>query len=734
MFNREASFPFYQQRQINDCGPTCLKMIAKYYGKILSIEYITEKCFNTRQGMSMLEIADAGEALGLRSTIAIVNFNSLVEDVPLPAVVHWKSTHFVIVYRISSGKSLYIADPAFGLYKLTKDEFLKSWTRTSTSEEEPIIFFSPTPDFYSQEESKSESKWELFGRLKHYLRPHYKYIIQVFLSLLGGSLLMVSLPFLTQSIVDVGIVNQNVSFILLVLIAQLALFTGRILGDFIRSWILLHVGLRINITMASDFLMKVTRLPISYFESRRAGDFFQRMVDHDKIETFLTKTVTNTLFAILNLAVFLIVLLWFSWKIFLVFISGILLYVLWVTIFLGRRKLLDYKKFASSAENHDQLISLIHGMQEIKMNNAEKDYRWQWEIIQAKLFKISKQRLSNDQNQLLGSSYINEIKNIFIAFLSATSVISGELTLGQMLAIQYIVGQLNGPVMELVDFIRSSQDAMISLERITDVYRLEDEEADPYQKIYALPENYQFQITNLNFQYGGPRSDLVLKDINTTISKGEVTAIIGPSGSGKTTLMKLLLKFYVPSKGRILLGNKSLEDYSYKFWREKCAVVMQDGYIFAGTIAKNIVIQGKAIDKERLAHACKIANIYDFIDSLPRGYNTLVGSDGIGLSGGQKQRILIARAIYKDPEFIFFDEATSSLDTENERQIMENLNKYFLGKTVFIIAHRLSTVKNANKIIVLNEGEIVEEGTHNKLLGDRGFYYSLIKNQLELDI
>ncbi|HYC30071.1 MAG TPA: ATP-binding cassette domain-containing protein, partial [Chitinophagaceae bacterium] len=538
--------------------------------------------------------------------------------------------------------------------------------------------------------------------------------------------------FLTQSIVDVGIVNRNISFINLILLAQLMLFMGRTVGDFLRSWILLHIGTRINISMISDFLAKLARLPISFFDGKITGDLMQRVSDHQRIQAFLNTSITSTLFSFLNLLIFAIILLWYNLLIFTVFISGSVLYILWITIFLKKRRAVDYQKFETLSGNQSNLIQFIQGMPEIKMNNAEKQNRWKWERVQARLFRVSIKGMGLEQYQQIGSAFINELKNILITFIAARAVISGDITLGMMLSVQYIIGQLNGPITELVAFVRSWQDANISLERVGEIFAKPDEESRLAEKITELPPDHSLHIKNVSFRYGGPQSPAVLNDISFSIPHGKVTAIVGASGSGKTTLLKLLLKFYQPTEGRIRISHHDLDHFSHSAWRSQCGVVMQDGFIFSDTIAKNIAVADERIDKERLLYAVKIANIQNFIEDLPLTYNTKIGSDGIGISGGQKQRILIARAVYKDPQFIFFDEATSSLDAENEKIIMENLDTFLKGRTSVIIAHRLSTVKNADQIIVLSRGQIVEQGTHFELTKDRGIYYSLVKNQLEL--
>ncbi|HPX77068.1 MAG TPA: ATP-binding cassette domain-containing protein, partial [Bacteroidales bacterium] len=571
-----------------------------------------------------------------------------------------------------------------------------------------------------------------FKFLLNYLKPHKKLIGQLILSLIFGSLIQLIFPFLTQSIVDFGIANNNLSFITLVLIAQMVLFVSRMSVDFIRSWIMLHISTRINISLISDFLIKLMKLPIGFFDTKMTGDLLQRIGDHDRIESFLTGQSLATLFSFVNLIIFGIVLVYYSFTIFLVFLIGSALYIGWIYLFMKKRRELDHKRFREASAEQSNKIQLIQAMQEIKLQNAEKQMRWEWERIQVRLFKVSIKGLALSQYQSLGTVFINESKNLIITFLSAYFVVKGNLTLGMMLAIQYIIGQLNSPVSQIIGFVQSWQDAKISMERLGEIHNKEDEENPNEQKINILPTDKSLKIENIEFQYTPPHSEIVLKDVSLLIPENKVTAIVGTSGSGKTTLVKLLLGFYNHYKGNILLGDNQLKNYSQAWWRSQVGAVMQDGFIFNDTIARNIAVGQENIDKLRLVEAVKTANIQEFIENLPLGYNTKIGSEGTGLSQGQKQRILIARAVYKNPQYLFFDEATNSLDANNEKIIMDNLNRFFKGRTVVIVAHRLSTVKNADQIVVIEKGEIVEVGTHEHLTNLRGVYFELVKNQLEL--
>ncbi|MEO5644481.1 MAG: peptidase domain-containing ABC transporter [Bacteroidia bacterium] len=726
------AFSFYKQLDAMDCGPACLQIIAKHYGKLYSLQTLREKSSISREGVSMLGISDAAESIGFRSLAVRVSYTQLENDIPLPCIAHWQQSHFVVVYKVKKDK-VYVSDPAHGLLTYSKKDFLNGWLniRENGQETGHLLLLETTPAFYRNEGDKKNSKAS-FKFLFGYLSKYKKFLVQLFLGLVLGSILQLIFPFLTQSIVDFGINNQNLGFIYLILLAQLMLFFSRTMVEFIRSWILLHIGTRINISIISDFLIKLMKLPMGFFDSKMIGDIMQRINDHYRIESFLTSSTLNILFSFINLVIFGIVLAIYSLKIFAVFIIGSALYVIWVTFFLKKRRDIDYKRFDQLSQNQSNLIQLIHGMQEIKLNNCEKQKRWEWENVQAKLFKVSVRGMALNQYQQAGAVFINELKNIFISFLAAKSVIDGQMTLGMMLAVQYIIGQLNSPIDQLIGFIQTAQDAKISLERLSEIHNKKNEEDDDEVKVNVFPEKENIHINGLDFHYEGPHSELVLKDLNMVIPNGKVTAIVGMSGSGKTTLIKLLLKFYHPAKGEILLGDINLSDFSSSLWRSKCGVVMQDGFIFSDSIAKNIAIVDEIIDKDKLLNAVKIANIQEFIESLPLAYNTKIGNEGHGLSQGQKQRILIARAIYKNPEYLFFDEATNALDANNEKVIMENLDKFFEGRTVIVVAHRLSTVKKAGQIIVLDKGRIVETGTHQELTERRKNYYDLVKNQLEL--
>lgn len=725
-------FPFYKQPDTKDCGPTCLRIVSKYYGKSISLQQIRALSETTREGSSLLGLSDAAENLGFRSLGVQVDFKTLVEEVPLPCVVHWNKNHFVVVYKADKNNKIYISDPSYGLITYNQEEFIKAWIGENANEntEEGIaLILETTPAFFQTEFDNEESKAS-FSFLSKYLFKYKSLVLQLAVGLLAGSLLSLVFPFLTQSIVDVGIQNQDINFIYLVLLAQIMLFFGRMGIETIRSWILLHLSARINISIISDFFIKLMKLPISFFDTRMTGDIMQRINDHHRIEQLLTSSSLNTLFSLVNLIIFSIVLLLYDYRLFIVYLVGAVAYIGWISFFLKKRKELDYKRFSQVSQEQSKVIELINGMQEIKMHNAEKQKRWDWEFLQVKLFKIRIKSLSLEQWQSVGGNFINQMKDILVSFLSAKLVLSGNLTLGMMLSVQYIIGQLNSPLLQLIDFIKQTQDAKISLERLGEIHDKEDEENKDEQYAMEIPQR-DIEVTDMSFRYIG--SDVpVFENLSLTIPYQKTTAIVGASGSGKTTLLKLLMKFYEPDQGDIKIGNTALKNISPRFWRDHCGVVMQEGYVFNDTIANNIAVGEDHIDKKKLRRAVEIANIKEFVEGLPLSYNTKIGNEGVGVSGGQKQRLFIARAVYKSPEYILFDEATSALDANNEKVIMENLEQFFKGKTAVVIAHRLSTVKHADKIIVLDRGKVVEEGSHAELVDLRGEYYRLVRNQLEL--
>ncbi|WP_125718949.1 peptidase domain-containing ABC transporter [Flavobacterium ustbae] len=725
-------FAHYRQADHKDCGPTCLKIIAKYYGKTIHIQELRDFSETTREGSNLLFLSDAAEKIGFR-TLGVKLSVKRIEEAPLPCILHWNKDHYVVLYKIKKGK-YYISDPAFGLLKYSKEEFVKFWIGNNADDQTKegiALLIEATPKFFQSDFDKEENSGLGFRFLFQYLFQYKSFLIQLAIGLFASSLLSLIFPFLTQSIVDVGIQNQNIHFIYLILFAMLFVFAGRTGLELIRSWILLHLSTRINISLISDFFIKLMNLPISFFDVRMTGDIMQRINDHRRIEKILTTSSLNVLFSVINMFVMGAVLAYFNLQIFLVFFAGSVLYFAWIVLFLKRREALDYKRFAEVSNEQSKVMELINGMQEIKLHNAEKQKRWGWEYVQARLFRVSIKGLVLEQTQTIGSSIINELKNIFIIFLSAKLVIDGSITLGMMLAISSIVGTLNGPITQIIEFVRELQDAKISLARLSEIHEKEDELQQEINQTNEVPHDVDIEIKNLSFRYLGSDAP-VLDNLSLIIPCNKVTAIVGVSGSGKTTLMKLLLKFYEPEKGEVLIGNSQLKNISQSAWRSNIGAVMQEGFIFSDTIANNIAIGVDRIDKEKLLYAADVANIKEYISELPLGFNTKIGAEGLGMSTGQKQRLLIARAVYKNPEVLFFDEATSALDANNEKEIMKKLDIFFKDKTVVVIAHRLSTVMNADQIVVLDKGKIIEIGSHSALVEQKGNYFELVRNQLQL--
>ena len=725
-------FPLYRQRDSLLCGITSLQMICKHYRACLTPDYLQKLCQEGSEGISLATLKFGAEHLGFKCLCGLSDLEELSKS--LPCILHWNQNHFVVLYKVKNGKTFYIADPAKGLVKYNLEEFKKHWVSTQSGGEEKGIamFLEPTPAFYEKmmdEEPKEERSFKfLFG----YIKQYRKYFGQIVLGLLVGSLLQLILPFLTQSIVDVGIKNQNIGFIWLILLGQLMLTISRTAIDFIRRWLLLHISLRINISLVSDFFIKLLKLPMSFFDTKLMGDLMQRMGDHSRVNSFLTQQTLSIVFSLFTFIVFSIVLLSYNWLVFAIFMFGSLLYGGWLALFLRRRKVLDYELFEQQAINNNKTYEFITSMQEIKLQDCEQRRRWEWEDVQADLFNVQMKSLKLQQTQEAGSIFINELKNIVITVVAATAVIHGQLTLGMMLAVQYIIGQLNSPVEQLMSFFYSVQDVRISLERINEIHRMDDENGKQGLETSVTDETKGIDMENINFKYDPHALKTIIDDVSLTIPKGKVTAIVGASGSGKTTLIKLMLGYYPVLGGQINIGGTDVNTLNKKWWRRQCGVVMQDGVIFSESIARNIAVDDKEIDKQRLQTAAEIACIHSYVMGLPLKYNTKIGRDGVGLSQGQKQRILIARAVYKNPDYIFLDEATNSLDANNERMIVEHLDEFYKGKTVVIVAHRLSTVKNADQIVVLDKGKVVETGNHETLTAKRGAYYNLVKNQLEL--
>lgn len=730
-------FPSYHQLDAMDCGPTCLRMIAKYYGRSFSVQYLREKSFITREGVSMLGISDAAENIGFRTHGVKITFDQLVSEKPLPCILHWNQNHFVVCYGIKKKNNgeyeIKISDPVGEKYTMNKAGFLKCWAGTQSDGEDigTVLLLEPTPDFYVQDDGLEKSNKSIRHFLG-YLRPYRSQVVQLIVGLLVASVLSLILPFLTQAVVDQGIGNNNLSFVTLVLIAQLILFITQLAVEFIRNWITLHINSRISISLISDFLSKLMKLPLRFFDTKNVGDIMQRIGDNDRIKSFLTGSTLTTLFSFVNFIIFAFILAYYNLTILGVFALGNILYILWILLFLRYRRKLDMARFSQASSEQSNLVQIVTGMQEIKLNNCEKQQRWKWERIQVKLFKISIKGLALGQYQQIGSAFFSQTTSLFISFIAARSVIGGEMTLGMMMSVSYIIGQLSGPIGQVIGFVQAAQDAKISLERLNEIHNKEDEEQTIEAKINELPANKSLHVEDLYFSYDGADRDYVLNGINLSIPENKVTAIVGASGSGKTTLIKLLLAFYRPNRGKINVKDISIDEINPHLWRYKSGAVMQDGFIFSDTIANNIAVGEDIVDKQKLLQAVEVANIKEFIETLPLKYNTKIGMEGNGVSQGQRQRLLIARAVYKNPDFLFFDEATNALDANNEKIILDNLNNFYKGKTVVIVAHRLSTVQSADNIVVMDNGKIIEEGTHKELTDKRGAYYTLVKNQLEL--
>ena len=732
-------FPHCHQLNQMDCGPTCLQMVARHYGRRYTLDTLRQRSFITREGVSLLGVSDAAESIGMRTIGVRTSLEHLADNVPLPCILHWNQNHFVVLYKISRSwrgrRKYHIADPASQRLTYTEEQFARCWVSARSANGEPVgtaLLLEPTPEFFRQKGEQQTSTKRSLAFFARYLLPYKGQLAQLVAGMALGTLLQLVFPFLTQAMVDVGIGGRNMSIITLILIVQLLLFAAQLGVGFIRSWILLHINSRVDVALISDFLMKLMKLPLRYFDTKMTGDILQRIGDHARIKAFLMGSSINILFSVLNFFIFAGILCYYHPIILAIFLTGNALYVAWVLSFMKIRRELDIKRFNQASGEQSKLIQLVQGMQEIKLNNCERQKRWEWEHIQVNLFRISLRGLSVGQVQQVGSVFFTQTTGIIISFIAAKAVVDGQMTLGMMMSMTYILGQVSAPIGDFIGFAQAVQDAQISLERLNEIHAHEDEETHIDRCLQQVPADHTLRLDHVTFSYSGAERDYALHDVTFTIPSHKVTAIVGESGSGKTTVVKLLQGFYQPMHGALTVGGTPVGDVNPHVWRAATGSVMQEGFIFSDTIARNIAVGTDHIDQTRLQHAVRVANIEEFILSLPLGYSTKIGMEGNGISAGQRQRILIARAVYKNPDFIFLDEATNSLDTTNERVIMDNLARFYAGKTVLVVAHRLSTVRNADQIVVLRKGQVAEIGTHSQLVAARGAYYELVKNQLEL--
>ena len=728
-------FPHFKQHNTSDCGPTCLRMIAKHYQQDYSVEMLRRQCHIARNGVNMLGISDAANHIGLDNVGVKMTFRQLVEEGVFPCILHWNRNHFVVCYGIERDKDgeykIHISDPASQRLTYTQEEFEKCWIGPHTAKEGhgTALMLEPGDNFGTVADNYIQNRRSLLSFVR-YFTPYRIMIGQLLLAMVAGSVIQMVLPFLSQAMVDQGINGRNMNIITLILLAQLGFFVATLSIDYIRSWIMLHMNSRIDISLISDFLVKLTAMPLQFFDSRMTGDILQRIGDHGRIKSFLLGNSMSILFSIVNFIVYLSILAYYNTQILSIFLVGNVLHFAWVSFFMRYRRELDIKRFNLSSREQSKMIQMVQGMQDIKLNNCERQKRWEWERIQVKLFQVGLRGLRIGQVQQSGSVFFTQTTHILIYYLAAKGVVEGGMTLGMMMSLTFIIGQVSAPIGEFIGFAQSFQDAKISLERLNEIHAQDDEETDIEKKVTVLPTDRSIHIENISFSYSGSENEMALKNLSLHIPAHKVTAIVGESGCGKTTLIKLLQGFYEPTFGHIWVGETDLREINPHTWRAATGSVMQDSFIFSDTIAGNIAVNSDEADEERMKDAARMARIDGFIESLPLGYDTLIGMEGKGVSQGQRQRILIARAIYKNPEYIFLDEATNSLDATNEAGIMENLNRFYEGRTVVISAHRLSTVRRADQIVVMDKGKIVEQGNHHSLLAKKGMYYELVKNQI----
>jgi len=723
---RWKRFPVEYQMDSQDCGPASLKIIAKYFGRYYSLQYLRDRCGITKEGVSLLDISTGAESIGLRILAIKCTLNDVVSKVPLPAIVFWNENHFVVVYNADK-KYIWISDPAKGRVKYTHEEFRKGWYPKG-EENGVLLAVEPTVDFQKSEAEKTQRKSTFSGILRYFF-PYKKQFGLVLGIMLVVTLLQAVLPFISKAVIDVGIKTSDVNFIHMVLFGNICILASVMAFNVLRDWVLLHITSRVNIALISDYLIKLMKLPVTFFENKLLGDILQRAQDHERIRSFIMNNSLALIFSSLTFVIFAIILLVYNTNIFYIFLAGSVCYIVWVLLFLSIRKKLDWEYFELLSKNQSYWVETVSAIQDIKIFNYEKYRRWKWEEIQARLYHVNKKVLTVTNAQNLGAQFIEGMKNMAIVFYCAVAVINGEITFGVMISTQFILGMLNGPLIQFINFVVSAQYAKISFLRINEIRELEDEEELlSIGSTTVMPEKKDITLENVFFQYT-PNGFMVLRNVFLRIPEKKVTAIVGGSGSGKSTLLKLLVRLYKPTHGEIKMGGMNVTAINLRQWRDLCGVVMQDGKIFSDTILNNIVLDDDHIDYERLREVCRTAQLEEEINNMPKGFETMIGETGRGLSGGQKQRLLIARALYQDPEFLFLDEATNSLDVMNERKIVEALNNAFKQRTVVVIAHRLSTIQHADQIVVLNQGYIAEIGNHQTLMEKKGLYYQLVATQ-----
>ncbi|MDR0332470.1 MAG: peptidase domain-containing ABC transporter [Dysgonamonadaceae bacterium] len=721
-------FPIEYQMDSQDCGPASLKIITKHFGKFYSLQYLRDRCGITKEGVSLLDLSTGAESIGLRSLAIKCTITDVVNSVPFPAILFWKESHFIVVYHADK-KHVWVSDPAKGRIKYTHEEFRRGWYPKG-EQQGVLLAIEPTAEFKSTKAEKEQKKNNFMSILKYFV-PYKRNFGLIFVIMLVVTLLQGMLPFISKAVIDVGIKTSDVKFINMVLIGNISILLSVMIFNVLRDWIMLHITARVNIALISDYLIKLMKLPVTFFENKLLGDILQRAQDHERIRNFIMNNSLSLIFSTFTFVVFAIILLIYNAIIFYIFLAGSILYVCWVLLFLSIRKKLDWQYFELLAKDQSYWVETVSSIQDVKINNYEKHRRWKWEEIQACLYHVNKRVLAITNAQNLGAQFIESIKNMGIVFFCAMAVIQGDITFGVMISTQFIIGMLNGPLVQFINFVVSAQYAKISFLRINEIRQLEDEEELlAIGSTTILPEKKTITLENVHFQYT-PNAPLVLRNVYLQIPENKVTAIVGGSGSGKSTLLKLLVRLYKPSYGEIKMDTMNVNAINLRQWRDMCGVVMQDGKMFSDTILNNIVLDDEHIDHNRLRNACRIAQIEDEINAMPKGFETTIGETGRGLSGGQKQRMLIARALYRDPKFLFLDEATNALDSINERKIVEALNNAFAERTVVVIAHRLSTIRNADQIVVLDKGFIVEAGNHETLMEKKGHYFALVESQMQ---